>query len=257
MRRARMMIKPPITLGTPSLANIMTEKQKALAKLNALAPQATSLTPRTTGNAMIAADQLSHAEWMRYRSKQWGVFKFLSASLASGISALFNGISHCQPGTIMADTGADIMLVTEEFCTNMGLTIGPTVLAIHTSVSGLGGLMYQITQRFEIVLALGTDEELRVPMGPGTFISIVGVAPSNPVYQILLCQAFYHITGGRVNPVIGRFTYLVNLWEYNDSSVIGTLEGVSMYNTRLSRSCISWSCLVLSCACGSITESRY
>jgi hypothetical protein len=127
----------------------------------------------------------------------------------------------------MADTGADIMLVTEEFCTNMGLIIGPTALAIHTSVSGLGGLMGQVTQRFEIVLALGTKDELRAPVGPGTFIPTVGVAPSNPVNQVLLCQAFYHIAGGMVNPVIGRFTYLVNLWVYNDSSVIGTLEGVS------------------------------
>jgi hypothetical protein len=41
----------------------------------------------------------------------------------------------------MADTGADIMLVTEEFCTNMGLTIEPSALAIHTSVSGQGGLI--------------------------------------------------------------------------------------------------------------------
>jgi hypothetical protein len=90
---------------------------------------------------MIAANHFSHAEWMRYRSKQWGVFKFLHASPASGVSALFQGISHCQPGTVKADTGADIMLVTEEFCTNMCLVLGPTDLAIHTSVSGLGGLM--------------------------------------------------------------------------------------------------------------------
>jgi hypothetical protein len=77
------------------------------------------------------------------------------------------------------------------------------------------------------VLALGTDDELRVPVGPGTYIPIVGVAPSNLVYQILLCQAFHHITGGMVNPVLGLYTYPVNLWDYNDSSVIGTLEGVS------------------------------
>jgi hypothetical protein len=58
----RMTVGPPVTLGAPSLTNIMTEKQKVLAKLNAVAPQASSLTPRTTGNAMIAANQLSHAE---------------------------------------------------------------------------------------------------------------------------------------------------------------------------------------------------
>jgi hypothetical protein len=62
---ARMTIKPQITLGTLSLANVITEKQKALAKLTTLAPQAASLTPRATGNVMIAAYQLSHAEWMR------------------------------------------------------------------------------------------------------------------------------------------------------------------------------------------------
>jgi hypothetical protein len=34
--------------------------------------------------------------------------------------------------------------------------------------------------------------------------------------------------GGMVaNPVMGCFTYLVKLSDYNDSSVIGTLEGVS------------------------------
>jgi hypothetical protein len=153
--------------------------------------------------------------------------EYLIDSPASGVSALFQGMSRCQPSRVMADIGADIMLVTEEFCTNMGLVIVPTDLAIHTSVSGLGGLMGQVTQRFDKVLALGTNDELRVPMGPGTYISTVGVTPSNPVYKMLLCQAFHHIMGGIVNKVMGRFTNLVNLWDYNNSSVIGTLEGVS------------------------------
>jgi hypothetical protein len=87
--------------------------------------------------------------------------------------------------------------------------------------------MGQVTKRFEIVLALGTNDELRVPVGPGTYILTVGVAPSNPEYQIVRCQAYHHIAGGLVNPVMGRFTYLVNLWDYNDSSVRGALEGVS------------------------------
>jgi hypothetical protein len=52
----RMTVKPLVTLVAPSLTNIMIEKQKALAKLNALAPQAAFLTPRTTGNAAIAAN---------------------------------------------------------------------------------------------------------------------------------------------------------------------------------------------------------
>jgi hypothetical protein len=34
----RMTFQPPVTLGAPSLTNIMTGKQKAPAKINALAP---------------------------------------------------------------------------------------------------------------------------------------------------------------------------------------------------------------------------
>jgi hypothetical protein len=111
----------------------------------------------------------------------------------------------------MADTGAEIMLVTEEFCRNMWLTIGPTSLSIHTSVSSVGGLLGQVTQRFELVLALGTRGELRVPVGPATQIPFVGVGRTNPIYQVLLCQTLHKIVVGMVNPLMGHFTYLVLL----------------------------------------------
>jgi hypothetical protein len=51
--------KPPTTLGTTSLPPVLTEKQKALAKLSALAPL-------TNGAALSATSQLSHAEWLQY-----------------------------------------------------------------------------------------------------------------------------------------------------------------------------------------------
>jgi hypothetical protein len=108
----------------------------------------------------------------------------------------------------------------------MGLSIGPTNLAIHTSVSGLGGLIGQVNERFELVQALGTKDELRVPVGHGTYIEVVGVAPTNPVYQVLLCQSFHHITGGMVHPLMGRFIYHVNLWNGRDTKVVTTLEGM-------------------------------
>jgi hypothetical protein len=120
----------------------------------------------------------------------------------------------------MAGTGAEIILVTEEFCHNLGLNVGPTDLVIHTSVSGLGGLVGRVKQRFELILALGTEDELRVPVGPSTVIPVVGVEPTNPVFQVLLCQTFHHITGGMVNPVMGRFMYHVNLWNDNDATVV-------------------------------------
>jgi hypothetical protein len=62
-----------------------------------------------------------------------------------------------QPDTFMADTRADIMLVTEEFCENMGLRVGPTNLGIQTSLSGLGGLIGKPKDPFDLVLALGTE----------------------------------------------------------------------------------------------------
>jgi hypothetical protein len=102
----------------------------------------------------------------------------------------------------MANTGADIMLVTEEFCENMGLSVGPTNLGIQTSVSGLGGLIGQLTDPFDLVLALGTKYELRMPVGPGTEIEVVGVSQNSPVYLVLLCQGFHHIAGGFVHPVM-------------------------------------------------------
>jgi hypothetical protein len=46
-----------------------------------------------------------------------------------------------------------MMLVTQEFCDNMGLGVGPTKLGIQTSVSGLGGLIGQLTHPFGLVLA--------------------------------------------------------------------------------------------------------
>jgi hypothetical protein len=79
----------------------------------------------------------------------------------------------------MADTGADIMLVTQEFCDNMGLGVGPTKLGIQTSVSRLGGLTGQLTHPFDLVLASGTEFELRIPVGLGTEIGIVGVSQNS------------------------------------------------------------------------------
>jgi hypothetical protein len=58
------------------------------------------------------------------------------------------------------------MLVTEEFCKNMGLSVGLTNLAIQTSVSGLGGLIGQVIKPFDLVLACGTKYELRIPVHP-------------------------------------------------------------------------------------------
>jgi hypothetical protein len=120
-------------------------------------------------------------------------------------------MTYCAPDTVMVDDGVDIMFVTEEFCENMGLMIGTTSLSIHTSVSGVGGLPGQVTQRFELVLALGTRDKLRVPVGPGTLIPIVGVAHTNPIYQVLHCQTFHKIVVGMVNQLMGRFNYLVHL----------------------------------------------
>jgi hypothetical protein len=54
------------------------------------------------------------------------------------------------------------MLVTEELCENMGLRVGRTNLGIQTSVSGLGGLIGQLTDPFDLILALGTEYELRI-----------------------------------------------------------------------------------------------
>jgi hypothetical protein len=132
----------------------------------------------------------------------------LEVPKASGVSVVFKNVTYCAPDTIMADTGVDIMLVTEELCDLMGLTIRPTCLQIHTSVAGIGGLLGEVSQPFDLVLALGTKYELRVPVGPGTLIPIVGVAESNPIYQVLLCQTFHRIVVGMVNPLMGRFTFM-------------------------------------------------
>jgi hypothetical protein len=144
-------------------------------------------------------------------------------------------MNFCQPNTFMADTGTDIMLVTENFCENMGLSIGPPNLAIQTSVTGLGGPIGQVIERFDLVRACGTEDELRIPVGPGTDIAVVGVSQNNPVYLVLLCQGFHHITGGMVHPVMGRFINHVNLWNGKDASIMATLEGVQVLGHSSSR----------------------
>ena len=69
---------------------------------------------------------------------------------------------------MMADTGADIMLVTEELCTIMGLTIKPTSLQTHTSVAGVGDLLGEAAQKFELVLAFDTKRYSRLSVAPCT-----------------------------------------------------------------------------------------
>ena len=118
------------------------------------------------------------------------------------------------------------MLVTVELCNIMGLTIKPTTLQIHTSVAGVGGLLGKVAENFELVLALGTKCELRLKVGPGTLIPNVGVAESNPIYQVLLCQTFHKVVVGMVHPLMGRFTFMPRLWYHNKNSVVGTLEGM-------------------------------
>jgi hypothetical protein len=70
--------------------------------------------------------------------------------------------------------------------------------------------------------------ELRIPVGPGTEIGTVGISQNSPVYQVLLCQAFHHILGGYVHPVMGRFVYYPHLWSNQNSSIQATLEGVQV-----------------------------
>ncbi len=118
------------------------------------------------------------------------------------------------------------MLVTVELCDIMGLTIKPTTLQIHTSVAGVGGLLGEVAEQFELILALGTKCEHRLKVGPGTLIPIVGVAESNPIYQVLLCQTFHKVVVGMVHPLMGRFTFMPRLFHHNDNSLIGTLEGM-------------------------------
>ena len=140
-----------------------------------------AIIPKARQTALVAG-QCSTKEWQQYRLTPAVIWKFLNETPASGISAVFNGWTYCAPDTMMADTGADIMLVTEEFCNIVGLTIRPTSLQIHTSVAGIGGILGEVAQKFNLVLALGTKYELRVSVGPGTLIPIVGVAESNPIY---------------------------------------------------------------------------
>jgi hypothetical protein len=90
----------------------------------------------------------------------------------------------------------------------------------------LGDFSGKFPNPFHLVLALGTKYELRVPVGPGTLIPIVGVAESNPIYQVLLSQTFHRIVVGMVNPLMGRFTFMPHFWSDNDASVVGTLEGM-------------------------------
>jgi hypothetical protein len=101
-------------------------------------------------------------------------------------------------------------------------------MVIQTSVSGLEGLIGQLTDPFDLVLASGTEFELRIPVGPGTKTGIVGVSQNIPMYQVLFCQAFHHISGGYVPPVMGQFVYHPRLWSNKDSSTWATLEGVQV-----------------------------
>ncbi len=140
-----------------------------------------AIIPKARQTALVA-DQFSTKEWQHYRLTKAEIWKFLNDTPASGISAVFNRRTDCAPDTMMADTGADIMLMTEEFCTIMGLPIRPTSLQIHTSVAGFGGLLGEVAQKFDLVLALGTKCETTVAVGPGTHIPLVGIAESNPIY---------------------------------------------------------------------------
>ena len=54
----------------------------------------------------------------------------------------------------------------------------------------------------------------------------MGVTESNSIYQVLLCQTFHRVVVGMVNPLMGRFTFMPRLWEKNDNSVVGTLDGM-------------------------------
>jgi hypothetical protein len=207
--------------GEPSSSHYHTT-QKDQAVVDSLAKWG-ALIPKARQTALVAG-QFSKEEWVRYRLTPAAIWKFLNDTPASGISAVFKGVTYCAPDTMMADTGADTMLLTKEFCNFMGLTIRPTSLQIHTSVAGIGGLLREVAQPFH--QALGTKYELRVPVGPGTLIPIVGVAESNPIYQVLLCQTFHHIVVRMVNPLMGRLTYMPHFWSDNDTSVVGTLEGM-------------------------------
>ncbi len=95
-----------------------------------------SIVPRAVQTAMMAG-QLTTKEWQRYRCTPASIWKFRNQTPSSGISCSHKGKVYCAPDTIMADTGADIMLVTVELCDIMGLTIKPTTLQIHTSVAAL------------------------------------------------------------------------------------------------------------------------
>jgi hypothetical protein len=72
-------------------------------------------------------------------------------------------------------------------------------------------------------------------VGLGTDIEVVGVSQNNPVYQVLLCQGFHHITGGHVHPVMGRLVYHVNMLNGKDSSILATLKGVQVQGPSRSR----------------------
>ncbi len=154
----------------------MSEKDQAVA--DSLAKLGSTI-PRARQTALVAG-QFSAKEWQRYRQTPAVIWKFRNETHASGISAVFAGKTYCAPDTMMADTGADIMLVTEEFCNIVGLTIRPTSLQIHTSVAGIGGLLGEVAQKFDLVLALGTKYELRVPVGPGPLIQLCGSQSQTP-----------------------------------------------------------------------------
>ena len=99
-------ISAPASVSQPT--EVVSERDQAVA--DSLAKWG-SIIPKARQTAMVAG-QLTTKEWQTYRCTPALIWKFRNKTLASGISCAFKGKIYCAPDTMMADIGADIMLVT-------------------------------------------------------------------------------------------------------------------------------------------------
>jgi hypothetical protein len=195
------------------------------------------------GNAMMAHNSrwlsnditpvsnmsLSAGKHQEYIDRNPMIFKFANPNKEGGVTVRYGGMDWIQSDAVMADTGCDIMLITQAMALGIKLPIGESNIHVHTSLSGHSGVIGEITDTFDVIMSKGTVDELVIRVGHDTNIKVL-VAPNNSIYVVLLCQKFHHACGGYNDPALNAFVYRPKLLSEGLLEPLVMLDGTTHHS---------------------------
>jgi len=147
-----------------------------------------------------------------YNSRRATLHFALNSTVEAGVSLVPAG---AKTGGILAktlfDSGANMSVATRQLCERYRIPYAPSPLTVKTVAGSSSGVLGEVTLPLEVVFALGTAYEGRIPL---RLVVMEGSSP--PVFELLLGTEVLRGMGAYVDPIDELLVYRPRLQSHGD-----------------------------------------